>query len=501
MHKNLKYYLMLAFVEGAAVMAVELVSAKLIGPWFGTSLFVWASVLGVTMTGLAAGYYLGGWVSEKQGAQKALGIVLALAGLLIGVMPLSSGVIMKATVMWDVRWGSLVSCLVYLMPPIWLLGMVSPLLIRRGTAEPTAAGKVAGLVYAISTIGGILMTFLLGFYGMSRWGLRAPLITMGSALLLLALLVMILEKRKQVPTLVIVLLAAFVNVFASRSATFQPWNGEVVLQSEGMGGQLAVVDEVHRGKPYRTVYLNRFQQSSVAMQGDKCSEHPYVYQLSRLAAMQPKGSRCLLLGMGGGSLLGELVRMGHSVEGCELEPRMLKVAEEYFDIPVSRTAMRADDARLCINQMQGKYDFVVMDIFYGDHTPAHVLTRESLTTIYEHLHTHGMLVVLFPGPMGSDHVNALTHTLHATGFQVSVLVPDKFMETGKLFVATQEAYNTQFFPALLTTPCLESSGIPPFPPAASVADAGSGVILTDDVPVLEQMLLSPHNWRTVTPAN
>jgi MFS family permease len=495
MHKQLKYLLALAFVEGGAVMAVELVSAKLIGPFFGTSLYVWASVLGVTMAGLAGGYFTGGLVSSKDSQGRALGLVLALAGLLIALMPFTGSWVMGATLQWDVRWGSLTSCLVYLLPPVWLLGMVSPLLIRRGTADPLQAGRVAGLVYAISTLGGILITFLLGFYGMSRWGLRIPLLVTGGALVALALLVMALGRKRNVATVVVAALAMGSLLLPPYQVSGANAQGQLLYSSEGMGGQLEVREQVSQGDTVRSLFLNRLNQTSVSHRGKGCSTHPYVYQLSRLAAMQPQGARCLLLGMGGGTLLGELIRLGHQVEGCELDERMLAIAEDYYGIPMEQADMQVADARVCINQMQGSYDLVFVDVHYGDNSHAHVLTIESLSKVREHLTLNGALAILFPGPVESPHFEAMVHTLHQTGFQVALLVPDGFQQTGKILVATHQAFTPSFFTSRGTTPCADASGLPPFLPAQSLPDPTGATLLTDEVPVLEQMLLQHRNLR------
>ena len=188
MHKQVRLFLGIAFIEGASVMAVELSGAKLVAPFFGDSLAVWASVLGVTMMGLALGYFLGGRMSEKMKGPEKLFLVLAGAAFFTALMPLDSRWVMQATQSMDVRWGSLLSAMVFLMPPMLLFGMVSPLLIRLGSTEPEKAGKVSGMVFGLSTIGGIFATFLMGFYLIPNWGLTRPLWLFAGLLFMLPIL-------------------------------------------------------------------------------------------------------------------------------------------------------------------------------------------------------------------------------------------------------------------------------------------------------------------------
>lgn len=166
-------YFIIAFIEGASVMAIEILSAKMIAPFYGTSLYVWSSVIGVTLGGLASGYFLGGFLVDKYTKPSLLFTILIIGSALIGLMNKIGNGIMDATVMsMDVRSGSLVSCLVFLLPPLVCMGMVSPTIIRLAAKDVEHTGRTAGTVYAVSTLGGILMTFLMGFYLIHQWGIR-----------------------------------------------------------------------------------------------------------------------------------------------------------------------------------------------------------------------------------------------------------------------------------------------------------------------------------------
>jgi len=168
----IKIILIVSFLEGASVMGVELIGAKLIAPWFGTSLYVWTSVLGISMLGLASGYYIGGHLSYRQTHRALLKKLLLLAALFVGIMPLTATLIMSVTQMMDVRLGSMIASIVFIFPPLLLMGMVSPIVIRYCTVKQAHAGKIAGLVFASSTVGGVLSVLLSGFYFIPILGLN-----------------------------------------------------------------------------------------------------------------------------------------------------------------------------------------------------------------------------------------------------------------------------------------------------------------------------------------
>ena len=160
-----RYLFILSFLEGGAVMACELIGAKLLAPFFGTSLYVWAAALALTLGGLTLGYFIGGKLSKKYAGSKSLLYwVLIAAGLLLVLMPFTSELIMNRTINFSLEAGAISSLSIFMLPPLMFMGMVSPIIINLLTQEITSAGNNAGNVYAISTLGGILMTFLMGFY-------------------------------------------------------------------------------------------------------------------------------------------------------------------------------------------------------------------------------------------------------------------------------------------------------------------------------------------------
>lgn len=165
------FLFVVSFFEGGAVMAVELVGAKMVGPYYGNSLYVWAAVLALTLGGLTTGYFFGGIISKRYPNQKTLYLIMLVSALLVALMPLSSEVIMEATLGLKLQLGITISCLVFLFPPLVCFGMVSPLIVRLVTTHEQKIGHAAGTVYAISTVGGIIVTFFVGFYAIPYIGL------------------------------------------------------------------------------------------------------------------------------------------------------------------------------------------------------------------------------------------------------------------------------------------------------------------------------------------
>jgi hypothetical protein len=178
------FLFLVSFVEGGAVMAVELVGAKMVGPFYGGSLYVWAAVLGLTLGGLTTGYIGGGLLSRKYPCRRTLHLVMLASAVLVALMPAIGGAVMQATLGLGLRAGITLSCLVFLFPPLVCFGMVSPLIIRLVTSHDSKVGHAAGLVYAISTVGGIVATYVVAFHAVPEAGMRASLLVTAACLAL-----------------------------------------------------------------------------------------------------------------------------------------------------------------------------------------------------------------------------------------------------------------------------------------------------------------------------
>src|SRR5438270_9425488 len=157
---------LLVFVAGACSLAVELSASRLLAPYFGTSLFVWANLIGLILLYLTIGYYIGGRLADRFPRPEVLYLLTTVAAFLIGLIPLISSPILLwslsafATYSVSVFYGSLVSVILLFAIPMILLGCVSPFAIRLRIEQVGKSGRTAGQLYALSTAGSILGTFL-----------------------------------------------------------------------------------------------------------------------------------------------------------------------------------------------------------------------------------------------------------------------------------------------------------------------------------------------------
>lgn len=485
---NKKIYFLLSFIEGASVMAAELLGAKMLAPYFGSSLYVWASVLAITLGGLAAGYFAGGILSYKSKNPFALFYVLLAAAVFTVLMPFSSKFILWMVGMHSLIPSVIISSVFILFPPVFMMGMVSPLIIRAITSDVEQAGKAAGAIYAISTLGGIIATFGFGFYVIPSFGLTLPCIFTGIILGLIPLYVII--RQKQIGKA----LGFFVFcTWAFSAAAFRPSSSDIklVYSSEGLLGQLMVLDYPHYNKEKidgysRWLFVNRISQTMYDPFADEKKHEEkyftYVYRISDFCDSIPKDSKILLLGLGGGSIARRLTEKGFSVDVCELDKRIAEVAKKYFYLSDS-VHVTVDDARHYIKACNKKYDLIVFDTFKGEDPPNHVFTKESLEETKQIMNPGGIIFVnslgYLEGKIGRS-MRSIYKTFLASGFNVEVLPTDP----------NPDQRNLLFYASLDKVKPVNG-----FIPESEI-DLADAVVLQDEFPVLDLLNAeAAKKWR------
>ncbi|MGZ8919276.1 MAG: fused MFS/spermidine synthase, partial [Methylobacter sp.] len=140
------------FLTGASVMVIELLGTRMIAPFYGTSLYVWSSLISVTMIALALGYFVGGrWADRTK--RTGLSLIIALAALFTLLIPWATRFVLMATDPLGLRAGAFLSALVLFSPSLTMLGMVGPFAIKLSTSRLDGIGSSSGNIYAVSTIG------------------------------------------------------------------------------------------------------------------------------------------------------------------------------------------------------------------------------------------------------------------------------------------------------------------------------------------------------------
>ncbi len=463
----------LSCIEGATVMAVELCGARLLSPVFGSSLYVWASVLGITLLALSSGYFTGGWWSAKsKDPEKRLFLILSLASLSVLLMPFTAEYLVPRIAFLPFFPAMIGATVLLLFAPVFFLGATSPLFVILQSKSQVDAGKVSGLVYAISTLGGILATFACGFYLMPLLGLKITLLSFGLLLFLGSAL--LLWKF------------SFTHTLLASGLVFLNLNSELndkpgLYFSEGIMGRVEVEDINYHQKTIRFLKVNDIIQSEMNL-ATGLSVSDYVRVFDTLSSGFPPGSKALILGLGAGLTSNLLSDRKFHVQAVEFDARVIFAAKKYFSLDKGVELVN-DDARYFLNITKRKYDLVFIDVFKAEEQPSHVLTLESLSKIKDVLNKGGRLVINWHG-YTSGKLGKGTGILKAT------LIKQGFFVKFCSYSEDENHRNILVVASMNILPSLDYEIQP--------ALQKTSEINTDDQPLLEEAnALANLNWRNL----
>jgi len=502
--ENKKFILLvIAFFEGAAVMACELFGAKMIAPFFGTTIYSWAGVLAITLFALASGYYVGGMLTTRFNSIKLLYIILLSSGLFLFLMPYISQFIMIASKNLPIINGLIISLLVFIFPPIFFFGMVSPVIIHSLVSSIDITGKTAGKVYAVSTIGGVLNTLILGFYIIPEYGIRMPAFIYGAFMILLPTIILF-NKRwwYSIIAFMIIFLFFSSNKSMQDKRMYKPIN--IIYSSEGLLGQVKVLDFNIQMKKFgnigsRGLFVNNTWQTIIDT-NNYVSHLDYVYFINPLLTRYKKDSDVLLVGLGGGILTKEIQKRELNIEVVELDQRLKDISIKYFGMDPS-TKVIIDDGRHYLETTEKKYDVIILDAFQGENPPWQLLTLESFTRVKNLLNPDGVVILEFfgfiEGKMGAG-TRAVYKTMEKAGFNVDMIgTRHQKEERNFILIGTENGFdfnNLQYTD--FTYSDQRITNLNDFVFDISTVVFESTPILTDNNPLLEILMMLPSlDWR------
>jgi spermidine synthase len=396
------FLVLTALVCGALIMVVEVLGSRVIGPLFGVSLFVWTSLITVTMVALAAGYAAGGLLADRRGHPDWLYGLIGAAGALVALVPLAKGPVLKACLPLGLRAGALASSLLLFGPALLLLGCVSPYLIRIAAREMRSIGRTVGSFYAISTVGSVVGTVGAGFV-LVAWLSVDQIFFLVSALLVGLALAYFALFRRQWLALPAALLLGFTWPQA-RPVDKVMANGtrvQLVARQDGHYGSLKVVDYSFGARRTREMIVDGVVQGGIDLTTGQ-SIYPYYYLLGlgpqRIA---PGGADCLVMGLGPGVIPAFYERAGVRTDVIDIDPAVVDFARRYFGFRNSGATV-IEDARYFLQTGDKRYDYIVLDVFNGDTTPTHILSLEAFRLIRARLKEGGVLALNLLGDLRGE---------------------------------------------------------------------------------------------------
>ena len=493
-------YLSLAvFTAGMTTLAVEVSASRLLGSVFGTSNLVWANIIGLILVYLTAGYFIGGRWADRSPNPRTFYQLLAWAAFTAGLVPLVARPVLRfaaeAVANFDaaVMGGSFFSVLVLFSIPVTLLGCVSPFAIRLAITDPAQAGRVSGQVYAISTLGSIVGTFLPVLWLIPTIGTIRTFLLFASLLLVVALVGLWRASRSRALIVLWMPLTLGALAAATLSGYLKPTEG-LIYESESAYNFIQVVQRgetryllLNEGQGIHSVYDPH--QLETFGTWDYFLVAPYF----NAAPHSPAGVKSLaLVGLAAGTIARQYTAVYGPlpIDGIEIDPGIVEAGRTYFDMHEPNLNVIVQDGRWALAHSAKRYSVIGVDAYRLPYIPWHLTTREFFEEARAHLADDGALVVNV-GRAFTDRrlIDAMVGTLRSVFPSVYVVdVPDTF---NSIVFATVQPTQASNLPANLALmgddvhPMLKDAlaravqNLQPTP--------ASEIVFTDDVAPVEQL--------------
>jgi spermidine synthase len=408
---------LLVFVVGAASLGAEIAAARLLAPYFGASTVVWANTIATVLVALSAGYALGGRLADRAPFMQRLCQIVAAAAVLLAAVPFLSGPLLRVastsigSLSVGAFFGSLLAVLALVAVPVLLLGTVAPYAIRLSLPRTEDSGSVSGRLYALSTAGSLLGTFLAALLLIPFAGTHRTFLAFALALAIVAV------AGLPRPYLAIPLVLAGLLALPPGGIDLQIAGGGRVIYEAETQYQYARVLEQPSGE--RLLQLNEgVATHSLYVPGSYLTGNYWDEFLVLPFAVLPAPPQSIAIL---GDAAGTTARAyGHyfprtTIDAVELDGRLTEIGRRFFALGHSpRLHTITADARPWLASVSRRYDAIFLDAYRQPYIPFYLATREFFALLRSHLRAVGVLAVNVGHPAGSSALErAISATLRA----------------------------------------------------------------------------------------
>jgi spermidine synthase len=441
--------LLVVFLAGVGTLGIEMVMPRLLAPYFGTSQPIWAVVIGMTLAYLALGYWLGGRMADRRPDPRLLFWTIAWAGVICAAIPLLARPLLllaqqslKAVAAGGFL-GALAAVVLLFAAPVVLLATVGPFAVRLKLREAdqgvAAAGRTAGTISALSTLGSIVGTFLTVLVLIPLIGTSATIFLFAAFLVLLGLLGL-REPRALLLLAAVIALAVAHYALAGTIRSADCRGCALLAEAESGYNYIQVADQevtysdgvrdqrrvllLNEGQALHSIYRLKFRDTGDPLDlltdggpWDYFAVAPFVYP-----DVAPSDVRSLaMLGSAAGTIPKQFLAIygpDTAIDAVEIDPQIVALGRRYFDLEdqdpgFPNYTTHAADARYWLNTAAGSYDVIGMDAYHQPYIPFHLTTVEFFREVKAHLNPRGVAVVNAGRPASGDDrlVNALASTM------------------------------------------------------------------------------------------
>lgn len=386
------------FLSGALTMMLELIAARVLSPYVGSSNLIWTTIIGIMLTSMSIGYWFGGKMADKNKENdiKILSNYLLVSAIATSIIPilevvfidvlsqLSNNLIFVAIICATVTFGI----------PSFLLATVSPIAVKIKNNSMDHIGATSGKISSLSTIGSIFGTFFAGFILIPNLGVRN--IILGCSILLWILSVYLFNKKdKKYYMLMIVELLIIIGLNVLGGYLFQVKNPDITRDVDSEYSRIWVKNVNVGETTYKTLQVDTGLESYINQEtGEMGAIYLYYYDLFEY--YNKEANDALMIGGAAYTYPMHYLKKyeNKTIDVVEIDETMTQIAEEEFGLDKNNPnlGLITQDGRSYLNYNEKKYDTVFIDAFKGLNAPFELTTYEAMQKVYDSLDENGTVI-------------------------------------------------------------------------------------------------------------
>lgn len=460
------------FFTGACTLIFELAAARIVAPYYGTSIYTWTNVIGIILGSLSIGYWIGGRWADQKASTKLLATIVGLSGISMIAVYLIKGMVFG--LLWQSithpALGGLVSGLLLFTLPSFLFGAVSPVAIKLAIEEHHKIGQVAGNIYAISTLGSIIGTFAGGFFLIPLLGIKWVLLSLAILLIVLSMMLHLSSMK----SIGITALLFFISTF------FVKGHIRGVKQIETVYNHVKIHTDSSGHQTKKILRLNNYVSAAQYTDSDSLV-FDYINFFRLDQTLRPDFKKVLFIGGSACTYPRHLLESRPDIEIhiVEIDQELIEIAHQEFDLPRDeRLHFYHEDARTFLNRNEQKFDLIYVDVFnskYG--LPYQLTTREAIAQMKGALDSNGYILTNLLSRLDQTAFLEAEYSTYHSVFKII-----------NLYQVSPDMASSRFQNICLIASDQATEQIPESFDAQTLTLRQDGVILTDDKAPVELLL-------------
>ena len=387
------------FLCGALGMVLELVAARILSPYVGSSNLIWTTIIGIMLTSMSIGYWLGGKIADKKPDLNLLSLFILLGAFFTSLIPVLDTLLVKPLSQTDtnlVLVAIITSAFVFGIPS-FILAMVSPFAVKieeLDDEEHNSVGKTSGRISSLSTIGSIIGTFGAGFLLIPYLGVRVLVLIVTIILYLLAFM-NYCDKNKKYCALMVLILICLLGINYYGKYIFEKGNPDIIEDTDSEYSRIWVKEIKTGDITYKAMQVDTGFESYID-QETKQMGAPYLYYYDLFDYFNKDAKSTLMIGGAAYTYPTYYLNkyQDKTIDVVEVDEKMTEIAQKQFGLDVTNPRLKIyhQDGRSFLNRTNNKYDTILIDAFKGLNAPFELTTYEALTKAKNLLNDNGMVI-------------------------------------------------------------------------------------------------------------